>query len=180
MNEIWSLITGWGCMFCHEKCYISADVVITSLSVRQLFLQFCWGIKHLLCINNWPPLRLGGSDRQSREDLLRGPREQNHHVAASHRASCPAGPDPLQLHSADGATEPQVSFVKRNVKWASRALIINRPKQNVLSAFSVMDSLLMEHCLWPSLCFSASGGFWTNVTFSEQRLSAGKFEQLLY
>lgn len=52
--------------------------------------------------------RLGGSYRQSRTDILRGPRQQNHDLAASHRSPRPADPPEVQLHSADGAAEPQV------------------------------------------------------------------------
>lgn len=52
--------------------------------------------------------RLGGTHRQPRQDLLRGPREQDHNVAAAHSAPRPAGAAEVQLHPADGAAEPQV------------------------------------------------------------------------
>lgn len=74
----------------------------------------------LLCFASRLRPRLGGSHRQPRQDFLRGPREQNHHVATSDRTSCPAGPDPLQLHSADGAAQPQVGW-RRSLRAARRS-----------------------------------------------------------
>lgn len=53
--------------------------------------------------------RLGGPHRQPRPDLLRGPRQPDHHLAAAHGAARPADPAEVQLRPADGAAEPQVS-----------------------------------------------------------------------
>lgn len=52
--------------------------------------------------------RLGGSGRQPRPHLLRGPCQQNHHVAAAHGAPRPTDLSEVQLHPADGAADPQV------------------------------------------------------------------------
>lgn len=62
--------------------------------------------------------RLGGAHRQPRQDLLCGPREQDHDVAAAHGAPRPAGAAEVQLHPADGAAEPQVRAVRcQALRW---------------------------------------------------------------
>lgn len=58
----------------------------------------------ILCV--W--FRLGGSHRQSRSDILCGPREQNHNLAASHCSCSPTNTAEVQFYTADGAAEPQV------------------------------------------------------------------------
>ena len=71
--------------------------------------------------------RLGGAHWQPRQDLLRGPRKQNHDVAAAHSSPCPTGAAEVQLHTADGAAQPAVrtgSFVVGLVftcaRWKTR------------------------------------------------------------
>lgn len=52
--------------------------------------------------------RLGGPYRQSWPYLLCGSCESYHHLAETHRPTCSSRSDPLQLHTADGTTQPQV------------------------------------------------------------------------
>lgn len=54
--------------------------------------------------------RLGSSDRQPRESVLRGSRQPHHHVAAAHGRGNARRDPQVWLHPANGAAEPPVSI----------------------------------------------------------------------
>lgn len=59
-------------------------------------------------------LRLGGSNWQPRTDFLRGPREQDNNMAATHSSPSPTDSPEVQFHPADGTAESPV-----RVPWCS-------------------------------------------------------------
>lgn len=55
------------------------------------------------------PRRLGGSYRQPRQSLLRGPRQPHHHLAeAEPQQQVQPRHPPLRIHPADGAAQQEV------------------------------------------------------------------------
>lgn len=98
--------TGEGSGWCRGPRCLCHQPRLTVLG-RQRVLR-------LLHLMSTPPprpslsFRLGGAYRQPRQDLLRGPREQDHDVAAAHGPAGPAGAAEVELHPADGAAEPAV------------------------------------------------------------------------
>ncbi len=100
-------------------CVCKSVAVFICLFVKTLLSNYCMSFwldniiryHHTLLsilIFHLSFFRLGGSYWQSWSYLLCGSCEPHHHMAETHWPTCSSGSDPLQLHTADGATQPQV------------------------------------------------------------------------
>lgn len=109
-------------------------------------------------------LRLGGSNRQPRPDFLRGPREQDNNVAATHSPPGPTDPPEVKFHPANGTAESPVRItpVLSELCALKTAFLIVRPTVEMGSQllpqlamcvyfYHIWLSLLI--CMWTSRAF---------------------------